>query len=187
MNKIPCLTVAAGQAIGGAAMQFLGPEVYGGGADWKSILASNGAGFAVGVLVNWLAMTKKLGLGKGSGIRGYKAPHYPIKGLVSVNGIGIAVDQGLQWLASIIVLAVMRMNTRTFLMDLAATTIGQGIGGIGAQMFIHSNDVAKAAVVNSGDWTGDVVSGFESRGGGGKGSDYRAGLDKLLAEEVAKK
>lgn len=185
MDKIPCLTVAAGQAFGGAAMLFIGPEVYGGDADWKSILASNGAGFAVGVLVNWLAMTKKLGLGVGSAIRGYKAPHYPIKGLVSVSGVGIAVDQGLQWLASIIVLAVMRMNTRTFLMDVAATTIGQGIGGIGAQMFIHSNDVAKVVVAQSGDYTGDYAVGVVTGQGGGKG--IQANVDAVLAAEILKK
>jgi hypothetical protein len=185
MDKIPCLTVAAGQAFGGAAMQFIGPEVYGGDADWKSILASNGAGFAVGVLVNWLAMTKKLGLGVGSAIRGYKAPHYPIKGLVSVSGVGIAVDQGLQWLASIIVLAVMRMNTRTFLMDVAATTIGQGIGGIGAQMFIHSNPVALSTAVASGDYSGDYAVGVVT--GQGKGGGSAAVDAAVLAELNLKK
>lgn len=188
MDKIPCLTVAAGQAFGGAAMQFIGPEVYGGDADWKSIIASNGAGFAVGVLVNWLAMTKKLGLGKGSAVRGYKAPHYPIKGLVSVSGVGIAVDQGLQWLASIIVLAVMRMNTRTFLMDVAATTIGQGIGGIGAQMFIHSNPVALSTAVASGDYSGDFVVASESGQGSAKSDKIiQAAVDVAVAAEIAKK
>ena len=49
MPQIPCVTVAAGQAIGGIAAQFIGPEIYGGGADWKSIAASHGAGFVVGV------------------------------------------------------------------------------------------------------------------------------------------
>ena len=52
-TKIPCLMVAAGQAIGGIAAQFIGPEIYGGSADWTSILASHGAGFVVGVSNLW--------------------------------------------------------------------------------------------------------------------------------------
>jgi hypothetical protein len=156
------MTVAAGQAVGGIVGQWIGPEIYGGGADWKSILASHGAGFVVGVLVNWLAMTNKMGLGMGTGVRGFTEPQYSIKGLVHVSGVGIAVDQGLQWLASIIVLAVMRMNTRTFLMDLAASTVGQGLGGIGAASAIHMRHKAKAQGAQSGSWSGDYATGKAS-------------------------
>lgn len=172
-SKIPCLMVAGGQAIGGIAAQFIGPEIYGGSADWKSIAASHGAGFVVGVLVNWLAMTNKMGLGNGKAVRGYTDPQYTVKGLVHVSGVGIAVDQGLQWLASVIVLAIMRMNTRTFLMDLGASTVGQGLGGIGAAAAIHAKHKQKAQSAQSGNWSGDVSYGFESgdQGGGGPASD----------------
>ena len=165
--------VAAGQAIGGIAAQFIGPEIYGGGADWKSIAASHGAGFVVGVLVNWLAMTNKMGLGSGKAVRGFTAPQYSIKGVVHVSGVGIAVDQGLQWLASVIVLAVMRMNTRTFLMDLGASTVGQGLGGIGAAAAIHAKNKTKAAAAQFGNWSGDVSYASESgdQGGGAAASD----------------
>jgi hypothetical protein len=163
--------VAAGQAVGGIAGQWIGPEIYGGGQDWKSILASHGAGFAVGVLVNWLAMTNKMGLGAGTGVRGFTDPQYSIKGLVHVSGVGIAVDQGLQWLTSIIVLAVMRMNTRTFLMDLAASTVGQGLGGIGAASAIHMKHKQKAANAQSGSWSGDYAA---ARASGDQGSSGKA-------------
>lgn len=159
MPQIPCLMVAAGQAIGGVAGQAIGPEIYGGSADWKSIAASHGAGFVVGVLVNWLAMTNKMGLGRGTAVRGYTDPQYTVKGLVHVSGVGVAVDQGLQWLASVIVLAVMRMNTRTFLMDLAASTVGQGLGGIGAASAIHMKHKPKAAAAQTGSWSGDYATG----------------------------
>ena len=175
--------VAAGQAIGGIAAQFIGPEIYGGGADWKSIAASHGAGFVVGVLVNWLAMTNKMGLGNGTAVRGFTAPQYSIKGLVHVSGVGIAVDQGLQWLASVIVLAVMRMNTRTFLMDLGASTFGQGLGGIGAAAAIHAKNKNKAQGAQIGNWTGDVSYGRESgdQGGGDVASDnVEAALKKAV-------
>ena len=173
--------VAAGQAIGGIAAQFIGPEIYGGGADWKSIAASHGAGFVVGVLVNWLAMTNKMGLGSGTAVRGFTAPQYSIKGLVHVSGVGIAVDQGLQWLASVIVLAVMRMNTRTFLMDLAASTVGQGLGGIGAASAIHMKHKPKAAAAQAGNWTGDYV---EAKIGESQGSSFKKAAD---ANEAALK
>lgn len=165
--------VAAGQAIGGIAAQAIGPEIYGGGADWKSIAASHGAGFVVGVLVNWLAMTNKMGLGNGKAVRGFTEPQYSIKGLVHVSGVGIAVDQGLQWLASIIVLAVMRMNTRTFLMDLGASTLGQGLGGIGAAAAIHAKNKDKAQRAQNNTWAGDVsyVSESGDQGSGAKASD----------------
>jgi hypothetical protein len=163
--------VAAGQAVGGIAGQWIGPEIYGGGQDWKSILASHGAGFVVGVLVNWLAMTNKMGLGGGTAVRNFTAPQYTIKGLVHVSGVGIAVDQGLQWLASIIVLAVMRMNTRTFLMDLAASTVGQGLGGIGAASAIHMKNKKRASDAQSGSWSGDVV---EAKASGDLGSSGKA-------------
>jgi hypothetical protein len=35
MPQIPCVMVAAGQAVGGIAGQWIGPEIYGGGQDWK--------------------------------------------------------------------------------------------------------------------------------------------------------
>ena len=162
--------VAAGQAIGGVAGQFIGPEIYGGSADWKSIAASHGAGFVVGVLVNWLAMTNKMGLGRGTAVRGYTDPQYSMKGLVHVSGVGIAVDQGLQWLASVIVLAVMRMNTRTFLMDLAASTVGQGLGGIGAASAIHMKHKGKAENAQTGSWSGDTV---EAKIGTSQGSSFK--------------
>ena len=138
-TKVPCLLVPAAQAVGGIGAMFVGPEIYGGGADWKSILASNGAGFVVGVLVNWLALTQAISfLAPGDAIRQYNEPTYTLKSLVHIStGVGIAVDQGFQWLASIIVLAIMRMNTRTFLLDLAASTVGQAIGGIGAAVVIQ--------------------------------------------------
>jgi hypothetical protein len=158
MPQIPCVMVAAGQAVGGIAGQWIGPEIYGGGQDWKSIFASHGAGFAVGVLVNWLAMTNKMGLGGGTAVRNFSPPQYTVKGLVHVSGVGIAVDQGLQWLASIIVLAVMRMNTRTFLMDLAASTVGQGLGGIGAASAIHMKNKPKATLAQSGGWSNDITT-----------------------------
>ena len=166
MPQIPCVMVAAGQAVGGIAGQWIGPEIYGGGQDWKSILASHGAGFVVGVLVNWLAMTNKMGLGRGTGVRGFTDPQYSIKGLVHVSGVGIAVDQGLQWLTSIIVLAVMRMNTRTFLMDLAASTVGQGLGGIGAASGIHMKHKEKAQLAQTGSWSGDYaeITGTNQKG-----------------------
>jgi hypothetical protein len=59
MDSIPSVLVATTQAAGGIAGQFIGPEIYGGGADWMSILASHGAGFVVGVLVNWMAWKNK--------------------------------------------------------------------------------------------------------------------------------
>ena len=138
-TKVPCLLVPAAQAVGGIGAMFIGPEIYGGGADWKSILASNGAGFVVGVLVNWLALKQALAfLTPGDAIRQYGEPVYTLKSLVHIStGIGIAVDQGFQWLASIIVLAIMRMNTRTFLLDMAASTVGQAIGGIGGAVVIQ--------------------------------------------------
>ena len=138
-TKVPCLLVPAAQAVGGIGAMFIGPEIYGGGADWKSILASNGAGFVVGVLVNWLALKQGLAfLTPGDAIRQYGEPVYTLKSLVHIStGIGIAVDQGFQWLASIIVLAIMRMNTRTFLLDMAASTVGQAIGGIGGAVVIQ--------------------------------------------------
>ena len=147
-SKIPCVMVAASQAAGGIAGQFLGPMAYGGGSDWKSILSSHGAGFVVGVLVNYLALTYAPSmLTPGDAIRQYQDPVYTLKSLVHIStGIGVAVDQGFQWLASIIVLALMRMNARTFLLDMAASTVGQGIGGIGAAVVIqrkHPSHVAK--------------------------------------------
>ena len=51
MDSIPSVLVATTQAAGGIAGQFIGPEIYGGSADWKSIAASHGAGFVVGVFV----------------------------------------------------------------------------------------------------------------------------------------
>lgn len=171
--------VAAGQAIGGIAAQFIGPEIYGGGADWKSIAASHGAGFVVGVLVNWLAMTNKMGLGNGKAVRGFTDPQYSMKGLVHVSGVGIAVDQGLQWLASVIVLAVMRMNTRTFLMDLGASTFGQGLGGIGAAAAIHAKHKGKAQLAQDNNWVGDItVASFS--GDQGPGSDASVAAEKVL-------
>ena len=179
--------VAAGQAIGGVAGQAIGPEIYGGSADWKSIAASHGAGFVVGVLVNWLAMTNKMGLGRGTAVRGFTDPQYSMKGLVHVSGVGVAVDQGLQWLASVIVLAVMRMNTRTFLMDLAASTVGQGLGGIGAASAIHMKHKAKAQDAQTGSWSGDYV---EASASGDQGSSARearrneAAVTKALEAKV---
>ena len=181
MPQIPCVTVAAGQAIGGIAGQFIGPEIYGGGADWKSILASHGAGFVVGVLVNWLAMTNKMGLGRGTAVRGFTEPQYSMKGLVHVSGVGIAVDQGLQWLTSIIVLAVMRMNTRTFLMDLAVSTVGQGLGGIGAAAAIHAKHKEKAQGAQSGSWSGDFTI---AKASGDQGPSSKAATK---VEDVLKK
>lgn len=179
--------VAAGQAIGGVAGQFIGPEIYGGSADWKSIAASHGAGFVVGVLVNWLAMTNKMGLGRGTAVRGYTDPQYSMKGLVHVSGVGVAVDQGLQWLASVIVLAVMRMNTRTFLMDLAASTVGQGLGGIGAASAIHMKHKEKAAGAQTGNWSGDTVEAKINQGQGSSFKREAGATEAALAKAVAAK
>ena len=141
MDKIPSVLVATTQAAGGIAGQFAGPMIYGGSADWTSILASHGAGFVVGVLVNWMAMKNTMGLAVGPVLRGYKDPKYPIMGWANESGtVSIGVDQGLQWLASVAVLAMMRRNTRTFLMDLAASTVGQGIGGFGGGYAIANKD-----------------------------------------------
>ena len=52
-----CWSVPLAQAAGGVAGQALGPEIYGGGRDWTGILAANGAGLLVGLVVNYLAMT----------------------------------------------------------------------------------------------------------------------------------
>jgi hypothetical protein len=140
MDKIPSVLVATTQAAGGIAGQFIGPQIYGGGADWTSILASHGAGFAVGVLVNFMAMQKTMKLDEGPILRGYNLPKYTMMGYANDDGtIGIGVDQGLQWLTSVIVLAVMRRNARTFLMDLAASTVGQGLGGLGGGYAIAKN------------------------------------------------
>ena len=148
MEKIPSLLVATTQAAGGIAAQFVGPEIYGGDADWKSILASHGAGFVVGVLVNWMAMEKKMGLAVGPVLRGYNLPTYPIMGWANETGtVSIGLDQGLQWLASVVVLAVMRRNTRTFLMDLAASTVGQGIGGFGGAYATANKDPLAAKLL----------------------------------------
>ena len=86
-TNVPCLLVPAAQAVGGIGAMFIGPEIYGGGADWKSILASNGAGFVVGVLVNWLALTQALAfLTPGDAIRQYANPTYTLKSLVRRRG-----------------------------------------------------------------------------------------------------
>ena len=158
-QKIPCLMVAGSQAAGGIAAQFLGPQMYGGGVDWKSILASHGTGFAVGVLVNFLALYTGMSLfTPGDAIRQWGSPVYTLKSLVHVTtGIGVAVDQGLQWLASLIVLAMMRMNTRTFLLDVAASTVGQGIGGIGAAVAIQRHHPHHHAAMkrSPGQFVGD--------------------------------
>ena len=149
MDKIPSLLVATTQAAGGIAGQFAGPEMYGGSADWSSIMASHGAGFVVGVLVNWMAWKNTMGLANGPVLRGYNPPKYSIMGWSNEAGtVSIGVDQGLQWLASVVVLAMMRRNTRTFLMDLAASTVGQGVGGFAGAYAIASNspDTAKNMV-----------------------------------------
>jgi hypothetical protein len=148
MDKLPSVLVATTQAAGGIAGQFIGPEIYGGGADWMSILASHGAGFVVGVLVNWMAWKQKMGLGVGPVLRGYNSPKYPIMGYANADGtIGIGVDQGLQWLTSVVVLAMMRRNARTFLMDLAASTVGQGLGGLGGGYAIAKNSPVEAKLL----------------------------------------
>ena len=146
MDKIPSLLVATTQAAGGIAGQFAGPEMYGGSADWSSILASHGAGFVVGVLVNWMAWKEKMGLRIGPVLRGYNPPKYSIMGYAfnEAGTVSIGVDQGLQWLASVVVLAMMRRNTRTFLMDLAASTVGQGVGGFAGAYAIASNSAETA-------------------------------------------
>ena len=153
MDSIPSVLVATTQAAGGIAGQFIGPEIYGGGVDWTSILASNGAGFAVGMLINWMAMHNKMGLGVGPVLRGWTDNgKYSVMGWTNDDGtIGIGVDQGLQWLTSVIVLAMMRRNARTFLMDLAASTVGQGIGGLGGGYATakHSPDLAKTLVATA--------------------------------------
>jgi hypothetical protein len=70
-------------------------------------------------------------------------------------------------------------------MDVAATTIGQGIGGIGAQMFIHSNPVALSTAVASGDYSGDYAVGVVT--GQGKGGGSAAVDAAVLAELNLKK
>ncbi len=145
MDSIPSVLVPTTQAAGGIAGQFIGPKMYGGGADWTSILASHGAGFVVGVLVNWMALQKTMKLNEGPILRGYNNPKYTMMGYANDDGtIGIGLDQGLQWLTSVIVLAVMRRNTRTFFMDLAASTVGQGLGGLGGGYAIAKNSPAEA-------------------------------------------
>ena len=168
MDNIPSVLVATTQAAGGIAGQFIGPQIYGGGADWTSILASHGAGFAVGVLVNFLAFQKILKLTPGPILRGYSDPKYTLMGYANDDGtIGIGVDQGLQWLTSVIVLAVMRRNTRTFLMDLAASTVGQGLGGLGGGYAIANNApaLAKSAVAASKAAATKGTTGTQSLGG----------------------
>ena len=88
MDKIPSLLVATTQAAGGIAGQFAGPMIYGGSADWTSILASHGAGFVVGVLVNFMAMKypNTMNLGHGPVLRGYNLPTYPIMGYSNAAG-----------------------------------------------------------------------------------------------------
>ena len=150
MDKLPSLLVATTQAAGGIAGQYIGPEIYGGSADWKSILASHGAGFVVGVLVNFMAWKypNTMNLGQGPVLRGYKDPKYGMMGYSNAAGtVSIGVDQGLQWLASVVVLAMMRRNTRTFLMDLAASTVGQGVGGFGGAYAIASKNPAEAKML----------------------------------------
>ena len=153
MDKIPSLLVATTQAAGGIAGQFAGPQMYGGSADWSSIMASHGAGFVVGVLVNWMAWKNTMGLRMGPVLRGYNPPKYSIMGWSNEAGtVSIGVDQGLQWLASVVVLAMMRRNTRTFLMDLAASTVGQGVGGFAGAYAIAKKDPEMAK---------DVVSSYK--------------------------
>jgi hypothetical protein len=151
MDSIPSVLVATTQAAGGIAGQFIGPNIYGGGVDWMSVLASHGAGFVVGVLVNWMAWKNKMKLGEGPVLRGYNSPKYPMKGYVAnADGtIGIGLDQGLQWLTSVVVLAMMRRNARTFLMDLAASTVGQGLGGLGGGYAIAKNSPEAAKLLIS--------------------------------------
>jgi hypothetical protein len=166
---------------------FVGPEIYGGGADWKSILASNGAGFVVGVLVNWLALTQAISfLAPGDAIRQYNEPTYTLKSLVHIStGVGIAVDQGFQWLASIIVLAIMRMNARTFLLDLAASTVGQAIGGIGGAVVIQRKHKDQHESIRRGGGGGDhpgtdhiFISKVKNQTGSSK--DASASAESLL-------
>ena len=180
MDSIPSVLVPTTQAAGGIAGQFIGPKMYGGGADWTSILASHGAGFAVGVLVNFLAFQKILKLTPGPILRGYSDPKYTLMGYANDDGtIGIGVDQGLQWLTSVIVLAVMRRNTRTFLMDLAASTVGQGLGGLGGGYAIAKNSpvLAKMSVMNSKAATqggqSQSLGGFNTGGGGSGGGGLK--------------
>jgi hypothetical protein len=93
MDKIPSVLVATTQAAGGIAGQYAGPMIYGGGADWTSILASHGAGFVVGVLVNWMAMNNKMKLGIGPVLRGYSDPKYSIMGYANDDGtVSIGAD-----------------------------------------------------------------------------------------------
>jgi hypothetical protein len=168
MDKLPSVLVATTQAAGGIAGQFIGPQIYGGGADWTSILASHGAGFAVGVLVNFLAFQKILKLTPGPILRGYSDPKYTLMGYANDDGtIGIGVDQGLQWLTSVIVLAVMRRNTRTFLMDLAASTVGQGLGGLGGGYAIAKNAPVLAKLSVAASKAADAQKAASGGGGGG--------------------
>ena len=192
-TKVPCLLVPAAQAVGGIGAMFIGPEIYGGGADWKSILASNGAGFVVGVLVNWLALTQALAfLTPGDAIRQYANPTYTLKSLVHIStGIGIAVDQGFQWLASIIVLAIMRMNARTFLLDMAASTVGQAVGGIGGAVVIQrkhkdQHDAIRNPPHARGFSGTDVVHG-EMVKSQGSGKKEREGAKSVLLSELGAK
>ena len=138
-----CWSVPLAQAAGGVAGQALGPEIYGGGRDWTCILAANGAGLLVGLVVNYLAMTGKVSfLMKGGTVhRGYykngsTSTSYCIGGYAHSSGVSMGYDQGLQLLTSIIVLAALKHNSRDFLYELGMLSTGQALLGTGMSTVI---------------------------------------------------
>ena len=138
-----CWSVPLAQAAGGVAGQALGPEIYGGGRDWTCILAANGAGLLVGLVVNYLAMTGKVSLLQKGGTvhRGYyknggASGSYCIGGYAHSSGVSMGYDQGLQLLTSIIVLAALKHNSRDFLYELGMLSTGQALLGTGMSTVI---------------------------------------------------
>jgi hypothetical protein len=139
-----CWSVPLAQAAGGVAGQALGPEIYGGGRDWTGILAANGAGLLVGLVVNYLVMKGKVAfLMTGSKVhRGYYKDNsggsrsYCIGGYAHSSGFSMGYDQGLQLLTSMIVLAALKHNSRDFLYDLGMLSTGQALLGTGMSTLI---------------------------------------------------
>ena len=139
-----CWSVPLATAAGGVAAQALGPEIYGGGRDWTGILAANGAGLLVGLVVNYLAMTGKVSfLMKGGKVhRGYytdkgTSHSYCIGGYAHSSGVSYGYDTAIKTTVSMIVLAVLKHNARDFLYELGMMNAGQMLGGVGMSTVIN--------------------------------------------------
>jgi hypothetical protein len=139
-----CWSVPLATAAGGVAAQALGPEIYGGGRDWTGILAANGAGLLVGLVVNYLAMTGKVSflMAGGKVHRGYykekgSSHSYCIGGYAHSSGVSYGYDTAIQTTVSMIVLAVLKHNARDFLYELGMMNAGQMLGGVGMSTVIN--------------------------------------------------